>query len=72
MNIPLYIISKILLYRPYKEDFKIVSKLIGDYEDWLNTTGMDGISFKKYYFTQIIGKKWILTTYMIGYWKHIH
>ena len=73
MNIPLYIISKILLYRPYKEDFKIVSKLIGDYEHWLNTAGMHDISFKKYYFTQIIGKEmdinyiydWLLETYSL-------
>jgi hypothetical protein len=73
MNIPLYIISKILLYRPHKEDFKIVSKLIGYYEHWLNTTGMHGISFKKYYFTQIIGKEmdinyvydWLLETYSL-------
>ena len=73
MNIPLYIVSKILLYRPYKEDFKIISKLISDYEYWLKTTGMNGISFKKYYFTQIIGKEmdinyvydWLLETYSL-------
>ena len=73
MNIPLYIISKILLYRPHKEEFKIVSKLIGDYKIWLNTTGKHGISFKQYYFTQIIGKEmdinyvydWLLETYSL-------
>ena len=73
MNIPLYIISKILLYRPHKEEFKIVSKLISDYECWLKTTGMNCISFKKYYFTQIIGKEmdinyiydWLLETYSL-------
>ena len=74
MNIPIYIVSKILLYRPYKEDFKIISKLISDYECWLNTTGINGISFKKYYFTQIIGKEidinyvydWLLETYSLN------
>ena len=73
MNIPIYIVNKILLYRPYKEDFKIISKLISDYEYWLKTTGMNGISFKKYYFTQIIGKEmdinyvydWLLETYSL-------
>jgi len=73
MNIPLYIIYNILLYRPHKEDFKIVSNLIGNYENWLNTTGMHDISFKKYYFTQIIGKEmdinyiydWLLETYSL-------
>lgn len=73
MNIPIYIVSKILLYRPHKEEFKIISKLISNYEFWLNTTGMHGISFKKYYFTQIIGKEmdinyvydWLLETYSL-------
>lgn len=74
MNIPLYIISKILLYRPRKEEFKIVSNLIGNYKIWLNTTGMHGISFKKYYFTRFLGKEmdinyvydWLLETYSLN------
>jgi hypothetical protein len=73
MNIPLYIVSKILLYLPHKEDFKIVSNLIGNYKIWLNITGMDGISFKKYYFTLFLGKEmdinyvydWLLETYSL-------
>ena len=53
MNIPIYLVSKILLYRPYKEEFKIISTLISDYEYWLNIIKRNDISFKKYYFTQV-------------------
>jgi len=48
MNIPIDIVSKILLYRSHKEDFKIMLQIINDYQRFLKYN--KNITFKKYYF----------------------
>ena len=49
----MYIVNKILLYRPHTEEFKILSKCISEYEYWFNSNRMSDISFKKYYFNHV-------------------